>query len=180
MKLKNTALSYGIIAKLLHWLMGLAIIAMLAVGLWMEGLPDSPDKFKIYGIHKAVGAILLGLVVLRIIWRMWSIVPALPANFSTLERLAAHGGHYALYAMMLVMPISGWGMSSAAGYPVSIFGLYTLPPLVEKNKILSDWFKDIHEFGGYILIVLIVGHIAAALYHHFIRGDGILRRMLPW
>lgn len=178
--LKNTVFAYGIVARLFHWVMGVAILAMLALGLWMDGLPPGPDKWQIYGIHKAVGVLLLGSIVLRFIWRQWSLVPALPAEFSSLERLAAHGTLYLLYLLMLVMPLSGWAMSSAGGYEVSVFGWYTLPPLIEKNKVYFEILKEVHEYLGYVLIALIALHVLAALQHHFIRRDGILRRMLPW
>ncbi len=180
MCLRNTVFTYGIIAKFFHWMMAIAIIGMLAVGLYMIGMEKGPEKMEIYGIHKAVGALILGAVVLRLLWRQMNIVPALPGETSSLERFAAHGTHYLLYFMMLFMPLVGWGMSSAAGYPVSVFGWYTLPSLVDKSKVWAGTFRELHEYGAYVLIAIIVLHLLAALYHHFIRGDTVLRRMLPW
>ena len=179
MRLHNTVFAYGVIAKLFHWVMGLTIIGLLALGLIMTGLEKTPETFELYGIHKALGALVLFAVTARFLWRQMTIVPALPGDMSSLERLAVAAGHYGLYFMMLFMPLVGWGLSSAAGYPVSVFGWFELPSLVEKSKVLAGIFRELHEYGGYVFIVLIVVHVLAALYHHFIRKDMVLRRMLP-
>lgn len=171
--------SYTSIAKLFHWGMALLIIGMLAVGLYMVGMPNSPDKFQLYGWHKALGAILLGLLVLRLLWRLTHRPPAMEANMPALIRIAAHLGHLGLYACMLAMPVTGWVMSSAAGYPVSVFGWFNLPALVEKNQALAKQSNELHTLIAYAFIALIVVHILGALYHHIIRKDGVLTRMLP-
>ena len=180
MKLTNTVFGYGVISKLFHWVMGLTIIGVLALGLYMTGLEKNPATFELYGIHKALGALILMAVVARFFWRQFTLVPALPGDMTPLERLAVAAGHYGLYFMMLFMPMVGWGLSSAAGYPVSVFGWFELPSLVEKNKVLADTFRELHEYGGYVFIALISVHVLAALYHHFIRKDQILTRMLPF
>ena len=180
MPLRNSVFAYGAVAKLLHWVIGLSIIGLLAIGLWMEELPPGPDKWQVYGWHKATGICVLALVLIRIVWRQWSIIPAMPADFGSLERFAAKSTHALLYLLMVAMPLAGWGMSSAGGHEVSMFGYYTLPPLVEKSKVWSSIFHEMHEIGGYALIGLIGLHVLAAFYHHFIRKDTILKRMLPW
>lgn len=177
--LKNNNDQYGSVAKIFHWLMGILIIAMLAVGLYMTGLPAGPDKSQIYGIHKAVGAIILALVVIRFIWRNLNIVPLLPSTLPNIYKMLAHGAHMSLYALMIIMPMSGWIMSSAAGYPVSVFGLFNLPDLVSKDPVLREMAGFIHTICAYLLIGLLVLHIAAALKHHFIDKDNVFRRMLP-
>lgn len=177
MPLKNNAENYGLLARLLHWGMAILIIGLLAVGLLMEEL-SAPLKYQIYGIHKALGIIVLALVIGRLAWRFYSPPPALPTTLSSLQRLASHTLHIALYIAMVVMPLSGWAMSSAGGHPVSLFGLVELPALVEKNKELGHLFNEVHELVAYALIAAIVLHISAALLHHFVFKDNILRRML--
>lgn len=176
--LLNTQTDYGWPAKTLHWLIGLLIIGMLALGLTMGDF-EGDTRFALYGIHKSIGAIILGLVVLRLLWRWTNYNPLLPEDFSPLGRLAARGGHFLLYVCMLAMPLSGWVLSNAAGYPVSVFGWFNLPAIVGKNHDLHELAEEVHEWVAYGLIALIIGHIAAALYHHFIRKDLVLRRMLP-
>lgn len=176
---KNTVESYGTIAKAFHWTIALLVIFMLCLGFWM-GTQQPPFKFQLYGLHKSVGALILSLGVLRLLWRVANPVPALPADFSPLLRFLVHLGHWGLYAMFIAMPLIGWGMSSAGGHPVSFFGLFTLPPLVAENKELSSLLNTAHFWGAWLFIAMIAAHVLAALYHHFIRKDNILRRMLPY
>lgn len=180
MKLGNTKDSYGIVSKSFHWVMALGIIFLLILGFYMHGLPSSPDKFALYGLHKSIGAILLFLVILRFVWRVGGLIPLLPDNIPNWQKISANLIHYALYGLMFLMPLSGWFMSSAAGYPVSIFGLVTLPALISPNRELVGLFKEFHEIFAWGIIALLVLHILAAVKHHFIDRDNILRRMLPW
>ena len=179
MMVKNTHTQYGAVSKTLHWLIGLTIIGLLTVGLYMEGLDASPLKFQIYGLHKAIGIIVLAAFFVRIFWRFTNIVPhALPSHKSW-EKFLAHSVHLLLYVAMIGMPISGWAMSSAAGYPVDMFGLFTLPHLVEKDEGLSDLMREVHAIMGYGLIAAICLHVAGALKHHVLDKDNTLKRMLP-
>lgn len=180
MSILNTREKYGFVSKLFHWLIGLMIIGMLAVGLWMVGLPLGPLKLEIYGYHKSTGMILLVLILLRFLWRMVNIAPPLPPHVRFHERLLAHSTHFLLYLLMFIMPISGWLMSSAAGFPVVIFGMIQVPDLIAPNKELLAILKLIHEFGAYAFILLIGLHSFGALYHHYFYKDTILKRMLPW
>jgi cytochrome b561 len=178
--LRNTLTSYGSVAKFLHWLMALVIIGLLCVGLYMSDLENSPDKFKLYGLHKSFGITALALVALRLLWKARNIQPPLPETMRRIEKFLAHAGHFALYACIIVMPLSGWSMSSAAGIPVSVFGLFTLPDLVSPDKHLAHRFGMLHEYTGYLLILLIALHVLAALTHHFYYKDNVLTRMLPF
>ncbi len=180
MPLKNTPLEYGAVAKIFHWLMAAGIIGMLALGLYMGDLPLSPEKLKLYALHKAIGITLLALVFARILWRANHMVPALPEHMKRIEKLGAHLSHFGLYGLMLFMPISGWLMSSAAGFPVSVFGLFTMPNLIEKNTEQLELLKEAHELAAYLLIALITAHALAALLHHFYHKDTVLLRMLPF
>lgn len=179
MQLKNSSERYGAIARIFHWVMALAIFGMLAVGFIMTDLPMNPDKFRVYGIHKSVGALILIAALLRLLWRLINLVPPLPAHMPLWERLGAHGSHIALYILLFIMPLSGWLMSSAAGFPVSVFGWFTLPNLIAPDKALQELLVEVHELLAFAIIGLVTLHAAAALKHHFIDKDNVLRRMLP-
>jgi len=174
---ENSIQGYAKSAKMLHWLMALAIIMMLPVGFTMEGYPES-IKWTAYGLHKSTGILLFTLVIIRVMVRLKNTPPALPDNMSKLQVLAVHVAHFSLYGLMFVLPLSGWAMSSAGGYPVDFYGLFVVPPLIEKNKELFDLTKELHEFFGITIAVLVGLHIAAALYHHFRLKDDVLKRML--
>ena len=176
---RNAAGRYGGVAKTLHWGMALLILGMLAVGIYMVDLPGTPDKFTLYGWHKSFGATILVLAFLRFCWRLTNPQPALPEHMKPLERLLAHLSHYALYGFMFLLPMSGWLMSSAAGFPVSVFGWFTLPDLIAPEKATRELFGLVHQYAAYLLIGLLVLHVAASLLHHFYHKDDVLRRMLP-
>lgn len=178
MHLKNTDTRYGIIAYLLHWVMAILIIGLLVLGLYMTWIPISSLKLKLYGWHKEFGTLVLMLFFLRVAWRLSNITPLLPATLPAWQQLAAHAVHFAFYIFMFAMPITGWLVTSAAGLPVSFFGLFVLPSLVtpsEENRLL---FTEMHKWLAYGLIATIGAHVGAALKHHFINKDNILRRML--
>lgn len=177
-QLKNSPNAYGIVAKTFHWLMALAILGLLIVGFIMADMETSPDKFKLYGIHKAVGALFLMAVFLRLFWRFINIIPLSP-EIPRWQKLAAHAAHYGLYALMVAMPLSGWLMSSAAGFPVSVFGWFTLPDLIAPDKAMRELMGEVHETLAIAIIALVSLHALAALKHHFIDKDNTLRRMLP-
>ena len=178
MNLKNTENSYGIVSRFLHWLIFLAVAGMLAVGLYMTEQKISPDIIKLYGLHKSVGITVLALAFLRIIWVLSHTAPKMLGLEKPWEKLAARGVHGLLYLCLFLMPLSGWVMSSAAGYPVSVFGLFTLPDLVGADKGLYELAKEVHEITAYTFMGLIAAHAGAALMHHFIKNDRTLIRMI--
>ena len=170
---------YDATAKLLHWLMALMIFGLLGLGFYMQDLPLSPQKLQLYSWHKWAGVTVFFLALLRLVWRATHQPPALPGHMSTLERWGAKLGHFALYALMVAIPLSGWLMSSAKGFQTVYFGVLPIPDLIEKNKELGHLLAEVHETLSWLFIILLVGHIAAALKHHFIDKDDILIRMLP-
>ncbi len=173
---KNTISHFGLVSKGMHWLMALLIIGLLAVGLYMTNLPAGEQKSTLYGWHKSFGIIILVLALLRVIWSLSNKTPSL--NIVRYEQIAARCMHFILYILMIFMPLSGWIMSCAAGHPPSLFGMVTLPNIVAPNNELRDVFALMHQWIAYCLIVLIVIHVLAALKHHFIDKNDILRRML--
>ncbi len=175
-----TPTAYHPVMQLLHWVMALMIIGMLALGIYMDGLALSPTKLELYGLHKSIGVTVLGLAVVRFICRFIFPHPPLPAGLPGWQRLAARLSHTGLYLLIFAMPITGWLMSSGAGFPVSWFGIATLPDLIASNKDAKEWFGELHEILAFALMGLIGVHVLAALQHQFILKDGLLTRMLPF
>lgn len=164
----------------LHWLIALLIFAALPLGLYMHDLPLSPHKLRMYSYHKWIGITVLLLAVIRLTWRATHRPPAMPETMPQWEKLAAETVHYLLYALIFIIPISGWLMSSAMGFQVVWFGVLPLPDLVAKNKELADLLHEVHETLNYGLLLLLLAHVGAALKHHFIERDDILTRMIPF
>ncbi len=177
MQIKNTEQVYGLVSKAIHWLMAFGLIGLLAVGWYMEDMPNSPEKFQVYGLHKSFGALMLALVIFRIVWRFINKQPVAPLGLPKFVAFLAAAGHGLLYALMFAMPLLGWAMSSAHGFSVSVFGLFTLPNLVEKSREMAETYGSLHGLGADLLFVVVVLHVLAALYHHFIRKDDVLKRM---
>lgn len=170
---------WGAVSQAFHWLSALLLVAIAAIGLLMEDLPNTPDKIRLYALHKSLGITLLALVLLRLAWRLARPVPAHPPGLAPWMRRAAAGVHWGLYALMLAMPLSGWLLNSAEGYPLQWFKLFNLPALAPKSDALADLAHDLHENGFWLLVALVAGHVLAALYHHLFLRDGTLQRMLP-
>ncbi|WP_172202542.1 cytochrome b [Niveibacterium sp. COAC-50] len=164
----------------LHWLIALLIFIAFPVGLYMVDLPLSPQKLKIISWHKWAGITVLALVLVRILWRATHRPPALPDSMSGIEKLAAHGAHHLLYLLMIAVPMAGWLMSSAKGFPVVWFGVLPLPDLIGKSEPLAEFFEEAHEILAWLMALIVVAHAAAAVKHHFAARDGVLARMLPF
>jgi cytochrome b561 len=171
--------NYTSTAKTLHWLMAILFFGLLGLGFYMHDLPLSPLKLKLFAWHKWAGVTAFMLVWLRLFWRVTHRPPALPASMPKLLQMVAHIGHLALYGLMIVIPLSGWLMSSAKGFQTVWFGILPIPDLLEKNKELGDLLQTIHMSLNLLFALTILGHIGAALKHHFIDKDDILKRMLP-
>ena len=178
MQLGNTRNGYGVVARALHWLMAALIIGLIGLGLYMTAQPDGDPKWGLYDLHKSLGVLVFGLLLLRVYWRRTSPPPALPASMTGLEAFAAHAGHMLLYAAMLMLPVTGYLDSAFGGYHVSVFGLFDIPLLFEKNKPLFELTVQAHRWIAYGLGLLVVAHACAALKHHFIQRDDVLLRML--
>ncbi len=176
---ENSVSTYTGTAKILHWLMALLLFAMLGLGFYMSDLPLSPQKLQLYSWHKWAGVSAFLLLVIRLAWRITHQPPALPTHMPKLQQWAAHLGHGALYVLMLVIPLSGWLMSSAKGFQTVWFGVLPIPDLIEKNKELGTVLVEVHELLNIFLIVVLIAHIAAAVKHHLLDKDDTLQRMLP-
>jgi cytochrome b561 len=180
MSLRNTHERYGGIAQLLHWTIVALIIVQYVLANRAEDLPLGPDKISTLATHKSIGITILGLVVLRLVWRLLNPPPPLPVGMKTWEVSLARLTHLLLYGLLFAVPISGWLMSSAANFPVSWFGLIQLPDFVTPSHDLHEQLESLHENLNTAMFALAIAHILAALRHHFLLKDSVLRRMLPW
>lgn len=178
MKMLDSAQSYGAVSRFFHWLLFLMIIGAL-IGGWVESeMADGPEKARLVALHKSFGATILLLVVARLLWRLTTPTPRPAPELPPWQVQASRIVHWSLYACMLAQPLSGLTMSQAAGQPVDYFGLFTLPSWVGPDETLAERMYAVHQAVSTLLAVLILGHAGAALYHHFIRRDRVLRRML--
>lgn len=180
MTLKNTAERWGTVSQSLHWLIVLLILAAATFGLVMDELPRSPKYFWVYTAHKSIGISVLALMLLRLAWRLYAGAPAPVPGTPTWQARVASATHWALYAIALAMPLSGWLYDSASGLrPFRWFGLFDMPKLVRPHAWTADAAHDAHELLFLLLVGLVAVHAAAALYHHLFLRDDTLRRMLP-
>ncbi|MFV0680822.1 cytochrome b [Ottowia sp.] len=174
---------YTTTAIALHWLLALALVGIFVVGVVMSGMPFSPQRLKLYNWHKWAGITVLALSALRLVWRLTHRPPELPAQVLAVmppwQRLAHHGTHGLLYVLFFAVPLIGWAYSSAAGFPVVLFGVWPLPDWVPKDKALADAIKPWHAVAAFTLAALVVLHVLAAIKHQLIDRDGLLARMMP-
>lgn len=188
MQLTNSGSRYGGVTMTLHWL-----IVALIVGQWVlaELAEDAGhmkaahpaaalEQLALLARHKSFGLTIFALAVVRLIWRWISPPPPFPANMPGWQVVAARVTHYAFYGVLFAMPITGLVMSAAANFPVKYFGLFTIPNLVAPDDGLKELMEEVHEALFNVLLVLAALHVAAALKHHFIDHDDVLRRMVPW
>jgi cytochrome b561 len=178
--IRNTTSSWGSVARAFHWIIGLTIIGMLAYGWWMNHIPARPDRFFYRSIHADIGYILLILMVLRILWRVSNPIPAFPADAPRWERIAAHAHHGLLYLITFVVIMLGWAHSGARvqGDYGSFFGLFHVPQFTSPDKAAQGFYEDWHIYCAYGLLALIVIHIGAAAWHHYIKRDRVAVRMV--
>jgi cytochrome b561 len=162
--------------RLLHWLMAACLLAMLFIGVGMVST-IRPTYLTLVSIHKPLGVAILVLVLIRLALRLRYGAPALPADLPWPMKLAAEGSHYALYALMIAMPLIGWGMLSAAAYPVVLFAGWHLPPILPQSDALHALLWDAHFYLAFVFFALILLHVAAALFHALVRRDGVFQTM---
>ena len=162
--------------RVLHWLMAACLLAMLFIGVGMVST-IRPTYLTLVSIHKPLGIAILVLVLIRLALRLRYGAPALPADLPWPMKLAAEGSHYALYALMIAMPLIGWGMLSAAAYPVVLFGAWHLPPILPQSDSLHALLWDGHFYLALAFFALILLHVAAALFHALVRRDGVFQAM---
>jgi|SRR5579871_2214218 len=190
MAARNTIERYGTVAIALHWTIALLIAANLSIGFYFANVMDEhdPGMFGLVQIHKSIGLTVLALSVLRLAWRLMNPVPSLPTDFGLHMRIIARGTHYLFYFLIVAVPLLGWLMVSASplGAPTSFFGLFNWPNLpffsaltrTDKHQY-HELLSSAHAVFAYTAFGLMLLHAGAALWHHFVRRDTILKRMLP-
>jgi cytochrome b561 len=179
MQIGNTPDAWGVVQQVLHWVVAVAVLTQVSVGLIFSNLPEGdPSAGTYYGIHGTLGVLILATMLFRFLWRQINPVPVLPDTLSPPLKVAALANHWLFYVLLIALPIGGWVMVSARGYKISFFGT-ELPALMEKNPAIAEIAFILHAGGAFFLIGLIILHAAAALRHEFVLKDDTLRRMTP-
>jgi cytochrome b561 len=179
MQWRNTAGSYGVMAKFLHWTIVALIIVQYFLAETADELPDGIEKLTWLARHKSVGLLVFALAIVRIGWKIANRGAPAPVTMPKRQRIAAAAGHGLLYLLILAQPLSGWAMSSAGNHPVTFFGWFQVPALIAAHPELHEALEGLHEGLFNTLAVVATLHAVAALYHHFWLKDDSLRRMLP-
>jgi cytochrome b561 len=179
MTFRNPIDRWGAISQAFHWLIVLLIIVMAYLGLTMVDLANTPHKARLYTLHKSIGLTILVLVSLRLLWRLYAGAPRTLDTMPKWQARTAAFTHWALYALLFAMPISGWILNSSTGFPLRWFNLVNLPAIAARSEALNALAKSWHEALFWALIVLALMHAAAAFYHHLFQHDDTLTRMLP-
>jgi cytochrome b561 len=181
--LLNTESRYGAVAMLLHWGMALLLVGLIVVGWYMVWLPDvgfDKEKITLILTHKSLGMLAVLLAAVRIAWRVASPLPQLAQGIPDWQQVIARFAHLCFYALMLALPITGWLMSSAGGYPVYLFVLYgRMPDFIGLDPYLFELLREVHLWLSHAMVVLLVVHMTAALGHHLVLKDDTLEKMLP-
>ena len=164
--------------RILHWLMAICILTMLFVGVGMVSTV-APKYLPLISFHKTLGVTILVLALIRLVVRLRTGAPPLPADLPEPMKLAAQLSHYALYALMILMPLVGWAMLSAANYPIVLWGGARLPAIAPPSDSLHTLLWNTHVYLGLAFYALVLLHVAAALFHALVRRDGVFRTMAP-
>jgi cytochrome b561 len=178
MPARNSSVRYGSVAQFLHWGIVVLLTVQVTLGKVADSLPIGLERLVVMARHKSFGITILGLALLRLAWR-WIDRPPPPPPMPRWQEIAARLNHWALYALLFALPLSGWLMSSAANRPVSWFGLAQLPDFIAPDPAQQERFHDLHHLFIWALFALVGLHVAAALKHQFFDRDGLLWRMLP-
>ena len=176
MTMSNTENHWGSPSKLLHWLTAVLILIQIPLGFYAEELKLSPLKLDLFVWHKSIGMLVLLLAAARLLWRITGTIPITPDS-GKVQRQLAQLAHALLYGLMIALPISGWITTSAANIPTKLFWMIELPAITGPDEALKSLAAEVHEICVTMLIIILVVHIGAALRHHFILRDSILKRM---
>ena len=178
MTLANAVDPYGTVGRAIHWITAVLVIGLLGMGKLAH--IDVEDGGALYVLHGSLGVLVLLLVIARIGWRLLTARPVTPETLSPIERRISKSVHVGFYVLLALLPVSGWLLASAEQGAVSFFNLFSLPSLkIAAGGGGEEFFEELHELLGNALLMLVALHVLAALKHHFIDRDGILRRMIP-
>jgi cytochrome b561 len=168
--------TFALPARILHWLMAALILAMLLIGAGMVSTTTARYP-ALLAWHRPIGIAILILALIRVVVRLTHRPPPLPADLPPLQVAAAKGSHVLLYALMIAMPLIGWGMQSAGGYPITLWTGVALFPILPHDIVLYGWLRYAHGLLAYAFFLLVLGHVGAALFHGLIRRDGVFESM---
>lgn len=169
---------YTLTARVLHWIVATLVLLMVPLGIVIANEWGGPAQQFLYNLHKSIGATLIPIVIVRLLYRINHPAPPLPSDIPAIQQFAAHATHWALYVLILAQPIVGYIMTSAYPAPVPFFGLFNLPAIWPANRALSEQLSVVHLYIGIAIAVVAAMHIGAALFHHFVRKDRVLMRMI--
>jgi cytochrome b561 len=170
--------AYTAAARWLHWATAALIFLTIPLGVLIANEAGGSAQDFLYDLHRSLGATLIPIIILRLIWRFVYPPPPLPNDIPAMQRLAATTTHRALYVLLLVQPFVGWAATSAYPATITVWGLLDLPPLWPASRLASDRLFSIHQAIGVAIACLVIAHVTAALYHHFVRKDRVLMRMI--
>jgi cytochrome b561 len=187
------ATTYTRTAIALHWAVAVLIFAGFGLGLTMTDMPFSPQKLKFYSWHKWIGITVFALAAWRLLWRLNHAAPALPSHMPAWQQKAAHASHHLLYSLFFAIPVAGWLFSSSKGVPTVYLGYLPLPDLLSKEVgdiallatdaakpfTVAELLRLTHKTLNYLMGLLVVVHITAAIKHHFIDCDDVMTQMIP-
>jgi cytochrome b561 len=173
------AQGYSPAARAFHWLTAALILTTLPIGITMVNVPNlGPTGDTLFHLHRSIGVTVLLIAAFRLIYRLSHPAPPLPAEMPAWQQAGAHATHWALYALLIVQPILGWIATSAYRAPVLFFWLFELPPIWKEDRAFSEALFKVHMDIGILILVLVSLHVAAALYHHFVLRDRVLKGMV--
>jgi cytochrome b561 len=164
----------------LHWLVAALLVVTFPLAVYMTGLPLSPHKLQLYAYHKWIGVTVFILALLRLVWRLTHRPPPHDPALPAWRRGAADASHALMYVLLLAAPLTGWLYSSAVGVPTVYLGVWQLPDLLDRNRELADVLKVAHKTVVVTLAAIVGVHLAAALQHHYVHRNAVLKRMAPF
>ncbi len=169
---------FTVLMRILHWLMAAMVLTMLGIGVAM--VASLGDYHRLVSIHRPLGIAILILVVIRFVNRQFSTLPPFPATMSSQERLVAHWSEILLYTLLFVLPLIGWGMLSAARFPIVLCGSLHLFPILPHSVMFYAFLRKTHTVLAYLLFLAFIAHFGAILFHTLVVRDGLFSRMAPW
>jgi cytochrome b561 len=169
---------YALTARIWHWVTAVLVLIMAPIGIAMANADLGQAEDTLYHLHRSIGMLLLPIVLIRLIYRLRHPPPPLPDDIPASQQITAHTTHWTLYALLIVQPIVGWIATSAYRAPILFFWLFEVPPIWPVDQSFSERAFALHRWIGIAIAALVCAHIAAALFHHFIRKDRVLMRMV--
>lgn len=178
--MQEPSTKYNVPARILHWLMAALVLGLIPVGfLMLQDWLSRDLRNTMFISHKNIGSLMLLLIFVRLAYRFFNPPKLKPVDLAPVQELAAKATHIGLYAMLLIMPLSGYVRVRAGGFPIEALDAMGIPALVPRSEALAEFAKTVHYYAAYAFIVLIAMHVGAALFHGLVRKDGIFSRMWP-